>query len=228
MAVEQYNVQEVLEFACAAQRENGEYVKETVSDFTTDGHEVHLKFPNKLQIMRAVGATQINGIDMPPVPKVTDVDLQMAADIRKHYKRWLFSAVEGDNEFQTEVNRLLNSELMGVNRIGYVACLPSLFKRDSAELRIARAVKHVECGFLDTPGYHILDKDCEILACSRSKAFDAFNITAIIDNKMVQWISKTELEHGPCVVINGRVKEHSSHYKHGNSVTRLNYVKAFQ
>ena len=54
------------------------------------------------------------------------------------------------------------------------------------------------------------------------------NVCAIIDNKMVSWISKNNLKTGPAVLIKGKVKDHSKHWKHDNPVTRLNYVKVAQ
>jgi hypothetical protein len=75
---------------------------------------------------------------------------------------------------------------------------------------------------------NIIDKDCEVLNSQRSKNFDAWNIDAIIDNKLVSWMSKINLKPGACVVVKAKVKDHNKHWKHEISVTRLNYVKAAQ
>lgn len=155
-------------------------------------------------------------------------DRELANDIQTYYRRLAFSAITGDNEFQTEVNSLLNSETIPLNKFGFIACLPSVYKRDYAVTQTAKRVKTLDFEYLGVPGSIIEDKDCEVLSSKRSKNYDAWNIDAIIDNKMVSWFSKIDLKPGNCVVIKGKVKDHSTHWKHQNPVTRLNYVKAAQ
>ena len=74
----------------------------------------------------------------------------------------------------------------------------------------------------------IVDKDCEIIEVKRSNNFDAYNILAIIDNKIVSWFSKHELKVGDCIVQKAKVKQHGENWLTKNSETRLNYVKAAQ
>ena len=68
----------------------------------------------------------------------------------------------------------------------------------------------------------------EIISSVKSKNFEGYNIDAIINNRMASWLNKTNLQVGACVVVKAKVKDHSKHWKHGNDVTRLNYVKAAQ
>jgi hypothetical protein len=91
-----------------------------------------------------------------------------------------------------------------------------------------RRIKTVDQTYLANIGTELDDKDCEILATSRSKNYEAWNIDAIIDNKIVSWMSKVDLKLGPAVVVRAKVKDHSSHWKYSVPVTRLNYVKAAQ
>ena len=77
-------------------------------------------------------------------------------------------------------------------------------------------------------GSNLFDLDAEIIESSKSKNFEGYNISAIINNRMASWINKTSLELGNCVIIKAKVKDHTKHWKHGNDVTRLNYVKAVQ
>jgi hypothetical protein len=140
----------------------------------------------------------------------------------------MFSAVQGDNEFQTKVNAILENGEVSAGEIGFVACLPSVYKRDYARNKIKKQAKILDNTYLGEIGSNITDKDCEILESQRSKNFDAWNICAIIDNKMVSWMSKVDLKLGPAVVVKAKVKDHSKHWQHENAVTRLNYVKAVQ
>jgi hypothetical protein len=109
-----------------------------------------------------------------------------------------------------------------------VACLPSVCARDQIQNKIKKAARQVEEGYLADIGSTVNDLDAEIIASIKSKNFEGYNIDAIINNKMVSWLNKTNLVLGPCVVIKAKIKDHTKHWKHQNDVTRLNFVKAAQ
>ena len=229
----EFNTREVLELACAAQRWNKGYLKEMEAVYEDNGAIRFWKQSNKVNILYSLGAHSVpDNTDPRTLPvklQIEDEDRAEADEIRKYYKRLLFSAVKGDNEFQTEVNAILSSEVVPSNKVGYVACLPSVFKRDYARNQIDKRARSVEKGYLADIGKNVVDKDCEVIESNRSKNFDAFNITAIIDNKMVSWFSKVDLKLGACVVVKAKVKDHTTHWKHKDTdITRLNYVKAAQ
>ncbi len=226
-----YPLQTVLELACAAQRINNDYVKQTTPIYSDDNRLMSYKWDNKLLIMLTLGAVSFTPSDdglKPPLLCTKQEDADLAEEIKKYFRRLMFSAVQGDNEFQTEVNALLNSEEIPDNRFGFIACLPSVYKRDYGRNQLEKRIKVADDTYLGDIGENLTDLDCEILTCQRSKNFDAFNIDAIINNKMVSWMSKYELKLGPAVVVKAKVKDHNKHWKYENSVTRLNYVKAVQ
>jgi hypothetical protein len=140
----------------------------------------------------------------------------------------LFAAIEGENDFQTSINSILSGEEVKQNQFGYVACLPSVYVRDLAQNKVKRAARSVEEGFVGDIGAQLKDLDAEIISSIKSKNFEGYNIDAIINNRMVSWLNKTNLNLGACVVIKAKVKDHNKHWKHQNDVTRLNYVKAAQ
>ena len=225
----EHPVEIVLQLACAAERQQGGYVKEIESVFASDGQFAFMKQPNKTLVQLALGAAWTGDPAMRPESlHITADDIDLAREIKSYFKRLMFAAIAGENEFKTEVNQLLTAGVVPNNRLGFIACLPSVYKRDYAITQIEKRVKTLDEGYLGDIGSVVLDKDCEVLSSKRSKNFDAFNIDAIIDNKMVSWFSKTDLKLGPCVVIKGKVKDHSAHWKHHNPVTRLNFVKAAQ
>jgi hypothetical protein len=166
--------------------------------------------------------------DAPMPLQVLPEDTAQADSIRLYYKRLLFSAIEGENDFLTTINSILSNETVKSNQIGYVACLPSVCARDQIHNKIKKAARQVDEGYLADIGSSIKDLDAEIIASIKSKNFEGYNIDAIIDNKMVSWLNKTNLDLGPCVVVKAKVKDHNKHWKHQNDVTRLNYVKAAQ
>ena len=226
-----YPVKQVLELACAAQRINRGYIKEVETIFASDDKAVATKFSNKTLITTTLDPSTFRtheGGDKPQLLCTNQEDAEFAEEIKKFYRRLLFAAVQGDSEFLTEVNALLEATDMPLNKIGFIACLPSVYKRDVGQHKVEKASKIVDVGFLADVDETVLDLDCEVLSSQRSKNFDAFNIDAIINNKMVSWMSKVDLKIGPAVLVKGKVKAHSTHWKHGNPVTRLNYVRAVQ
>jgi hypothetical protein len=224
-------LQTVLELACAAQRINKDYIKFTEPVYSDDNKLMAYKWDNKLLMRLTLDPNVFKAADdglKPPLLCTNKEDTDLADEIQKFYRRLLFAAVEGENEFLTEINALLNSTEVPENKFGFIACLPSVFKRDYGRYQVEKKVKHADAEYLADIGETLLDLDCDVLSCQRSKNFDAFNVDAIINNKMVSWMSKYELKLGPAVIVKAKVKDHNKHWKFENPVTRLNYVKAVQ
>ncbi len=225
-------MQNVLELACAAQRINKDYIKEMEAVYAEDGVLMYYKQPNRVCMLFTLGEMKIApGADpkiTPTLLKVTMEDHELAEEIKKYYRRLMFSAIAGDNDFKTEINSLLNSQNIPTNKFGFIACLPSVYKRDYAIHHVAKQAKMVDEGYLAEIGTWVSDLDSEVISSIKSKNFDAWNIDAIIDNKIVSWMSNSDLKIGPAVIVKARVKAHNRHWKYDIPVTRLNYVKAAQ
>lgn len=225
-----YTTQKVLELACAAQRTYGDYLKDAQSVFDVEGKFVCLKHSNKELVKFALGANrnqyqqEYRPIDLILVPEDTD----QANEIRQFFKRLMFSAVAGTNDFEIEVNSLLESETIPANKIGYIACLPSVYLRERAKKLVKKSLAECDNEPLGAQGSTIIDKDCEIIEAKRSKNFDAWNVLAIIDNKIVSWFNKFELKTGPAVVQKGKIKDYRDNWQTKKIETRLNYVKVAQ
>ena len=226
-----YPLQQVLELACAAQRLNSDYIKTTEPIYSDDHKLMAYKWDNKLLMLTTLDPGKFKPSDdnLKPALLCTNLeDRELANEIQKYYRRLAFTAIEGENEFLTTVNFLLNSDTIPTNRFGFIACLPSVYKRDASRHNVEKTIKTADDEYIGQIDDQLYDKDCEVLACQRSKNYDAWNIDAIIDNKIVSWMSKNELKLGPAVVVKAKIKAHGNHWKHGISVTRLNYVKAVQ
>ena len=226
----EFPLQQVLELACAAQRVNGSYIKETQAVYADDGIYMGSKQTNKM-LMLVTAHPPIwtaDPKDKPTELEVLPEDTALAEEIQQYFKRLMFSAIAGDNEFQTNINSFLNAEGIESKNFGYIACLPSVYARDKTHNKIKKIARSVEGGYLGEIGSQLKDLDCEIVESIKSKNFEGYNISAIINSKMASWLNKTDLKIGPCVVVKAKVKDHSKHWKHQNDVTRLNYVKAVQ
>lgn len=226
--IRQIPIQTAIELACAAMRSNGEYISESSINWQFNDPNKVNKYPNKELMLIALGEVDPKRYEtMPEKPALLCTNLEdreLATAMQKHFRKLLFTAIEGEDEFKTNLFSVLNKEEVPVNRLGFIACLPQSYYRDRYEV----AVKAAEAGFLGMPGEELLDKDCEIIKCKKSKNYDAFNVDAIIDNKLASWMSKPMLKIGPCVLLKGKIKDHSRHWQQPVDVTRLNYVKAFQ
>jgi len=228
--MKEFPTQQVLELACAAQRVNGSYVKEGENVYAEDGIFMYSKKTNKMLMLCTLipNSWTTDPKDAPMPLKILPEDTAQAEEIKKHFRKFLFSAIEGENEFQTSINSILSGDLVKQNQFGYVACLPSVYVRDVAQTKVKRAVRQVEEGYLAEIGSTVKDLDAEILSSVKSKNFEGYNIDAIINNRMASWLSKVDLKIGPAVIVKAKVKDHTKHWKHQNDVTRLNFVKAAQ
>jgi len=230
MANKEFPTQQVLELACAAQRINGAYIKEAENVWADDGVFMYSKKTNKMLMLCTLVPTNwtADPKDAPMPLRVLPEDTALAEEIKTYFKRLLFAAIEGENEFQTSINSILSGDLVKTNQFGYVACLPSVYVRDKAQNKIKKVARQVDEGYLGEISDNLKDLDCEILESVKSKNFEGWNISAIINNRMCSWLNKTSLNLGACVIVKAKVKDHTKHWKHGNDVTRLNYVKAAQ
>ena len=226
----EFPTQYVLELACAAQRIAGKYRKEPEPHYAEDGAYLYTNQTNKMvMLVTADPAIWTADPKEAPMPvKIQAEDIAMAEEVKKHFRKFMFSAIEGENEFQTSINSILTGDNVQTKMFGYVACLPSVYARDVVQTKIKKVARQVDDKYIAEVGISITDLDCEIVSTQRSKNFDAWNIDAIINNMMVSWMSKVDLKVGPCVVVKAKVKDHAIHWKHNNAVTRLNYVKAAQ
>ena len=226
MIIKEFSTQQVLELACAAQRVNGAYIKEGETLYADDGVAMHTIQHNKILMLYTLDDKKV--IPNVKALNITPEDITRAEEIQTYYKRLIFAAIEGENEFLTKIHSLLGSETVKENEFGWMACLPSVQARDVAQNKIKKAARAVDEGHVAEIGAQLKDLDAEIISSVKSKNFEGYNIDAIINNRMVSWLNKTNLNLGACVIVKAKVKDHSKHWKHQNDVTRLNYVKAAQ
>jgi hypothetical protein len=67
--------------------------------------------------------------DAPMPLKIADEDVVLAQEIKTYYKRLLFAAIEGENDFQTNINSFLSSENIETKNFGTLpVCRMSMSK----------------------------------------------------------------------------------------------------
>lgn len=215
---------EVIALACAAQRYNGKYVKEHEIYLYNSDKELH---PNKHLILSTLKVPD-ERYNLDITLTITTEDKQLASEIHKFYQRLLFSAILNENEFQSKLYVILQANTVKFGDLGFIACLPHVYQKALHKKAIDQKIKNLDHGHLSEVDAKILDKDCDVIECIRSNNYDAWNILAIVENKLISWMSKYELTVGPCVIISAKIKKHSDNWKYHLPVTLLNYVRYAQ
>lgn len=224
-----FPVQRALELACAAQRYNNCYQKESETLWTDDGKSMGYKHSNKILMLWTLDQQRREGADplyLPPVIQTDERDTKLTENIRTYYRRLMFSVLaEPENQFLQEVLSLLNKETMNENKLGFIACLPSVYERDRKRNDLNKIIKECDNGYLAIKETKLSNLNARILDCSRSKNFDAYNVLAIIDNKLVSWFSKSPITQTEIEIQSAKVKDNTSNWQSKKDETRLNYVK---
>ena len=226
---QEFPIRRILELSCSAQRTLGRYIKENevwMNQF--DPKITPTDLPNKWLIKFTLGMPAWTDRMPPKDLVVIDEDKKLADNIELYYRRFAFSAITDNNSFESTVFTLLNSQNVSESNIGFIACLPSKYKSDISRQKVKKHSRTCDTGFLGETNSWINDCDAEILEIFKSNNYDAFNVTALINNKMCSWMTKNNPTLGAAVVVKAKIKEHSKHWLYGNDVTRLNYVKVAQ
>ena len=224
-----YPVQQMLELACAAQRYNNDYVKSNEVMYSDDGKVMGYKYSNKMLMLFTLDHTRREGVNpeyLPAMLQITEEDRTKVEDIRSYYRRLMFTVMaDPNNEFLQEIHNLLNKEIMSENKIGFIACLPSTYARDTQRNDVNKVLRQCLNSYVGSPGAKIENMPVSIIDCTRSKNFEAFNILAILDNKLVSWFSRVPLKLGDLTITSAKIKANNEHWLSKKHETRLNYVK---
>lgn len=212
-----HSVSDVWAAASAAQRVNGEYVKETTRVFDKDtGVTRDVKRRNRDVMMEF--------LYNPDRILVEDVEAGEAA--RKYLEQDLvLRALKGSlNDFDASVQRVLavKDRFYSVKHnyeLAVVAALPASVIRSQQRQNSAARLQLAQGGFIAQPGVKITTR-IEVLTCNYSKQYNIFWVTGITDqDQPVMFSAKERFDTGTWLDIQGKVKAHR------DNLTQLNYVK---
>jgi hypothetical protein len=224
-----FPVQRALELACAAQRYNQCYQKESETLYTDDGKAMGYKHSNKTLMLWTLDQERRITADpqyLPPVIEANDSDRLLTEDIRTYYRRLMFSVLaQPENQFLQEILSLLNKEIMNENKLGFVACLPHVYERDRKRNDITKIIRECDNTYLGSKESKLMNLEATIVDCERSKNYDAYNILAIVDNKLASWFSKFPIRQNKVEIVSAKVKDNNQNWLTKKAETRLNYVK---
>lgn len=211
-----YSVENVWGAAVAAQRVNGEYVKEDqyLHDLITS-ERILTKKRNRDIMM-----------DFLCVPgTITDEDRTAGNECRKFLQNDLtFRALKGQlNDFDQSVSRVVAVDefdsLQNRLELAVVACLPQSHQRSLARQEIDSRVRQTTGEYVGAVNDKI-SLDVEVVSANYSKNYGIFWVTAITKNNQAVFFSnKEKFDTGTWVTIRGTVKAHC------DGKTQLNRVK---
>jgi len=212
-----YSVDNVWGAACAAQRINGSYVKETQYRYDEDQNTSVVAKHRNREIMQYILANPA---------QLTVEDIAQGQECRKFLQQDLTlrglksqltefdlnvaKALALNEEFNTDTNRL---------ELALVACLPESQKRALARQEVQSRVGQATGGYVGTVDSKV-ELDVEVVSANYSQSYGIFWVTAITkDNQAVFFSYKSKLITGSWIQIKGTIKAHR------DGKTQLNRVK---
>jgi uncharacterized protein YxjI len=187
--------------ACAAQRINGEYLKEDQNLYDNDGYIVSTaKVANK----KLTSQFLQGDFD------ITDTDRENGEAVRQHCNSLTFKILQGKNlsDFEQTMLRIADKEkIESFYDVAVISSLPASFERAKARIETDRRVRDTN-GFVSDVGGKV-ELTVEVVKCVFSHNWGVYFLTAITeDNKSVFFSYREQIEVGTSLKIKGTVKAH--------------------
>ena len=220
------STQEALAVACAAQRINGSYIKDTRRFSEPDNKT---QFSNKEIVKFAYhGDPKFLPIDyVAPIP--TEEDYTQVAEIQKWMKRYVMLGLADLGNFKHEMIQCISQDTVPVNNLGRVAFIPEFVKRDQHETGLT---KEIRIEYRDSKHLgkeeDVVEGVIKILDKRYSAQWEKFNYTAVIDGNLVSFMNKFEHNVGDMNRMKAKVKSHTKNKLFSANETRLNYVRLYR
>ena len=224
--VKTVSTQEALAMACAAQRINGAYLKDT-RRFSCEENKT--QFANKELVKFAFeerpGMLPMDFIR--PVP--TEEDYAQVAEIQKWMKRYIMLGLGELDDFKKDMISAVAEDTVKVSNLGRVAFIPEFVKRDQRETGLTKEIRveYRDSAYLGKEK-DMVDGVAKILDKRFSAQWESFNYTAVMDGNLVSFMNKHDHEVGAMKRIKGKVKAQTKNKLFSANETRLNYVKLYK
>ena len=220
------STQEALAVACAAQRINGGYIKDT-RRFSEPENKT--QFSNKEIVKFAYHGdpTYLPMDYVRPIP--TEEDYVQVAEIQKWMKRYVMLGLGEVDDFKRDMINAVSADVVPVNNLGRVAFIPEFVKRDQHESGLKKEIR-VEYRNSQYLGKEkdVVEGVVKILDKRYSQQWESFNYVAVIDGNLVSFMNKFEHAVGDMKRIKGKVKAQTQNKLFSANETRLNYVKLYK
>jgi len=218
--------QEAIAMACAAQRINGAYLKDTRRFSETENNT---QFANK-ELVKFAFEQRPGMLPMDferPVP--TAEDYVQVAEIQKWMKRYVLLGLADLDSFKREMIESVSQDTVLVNNLGRVAFIPEFVKRDKHETGLT---KEIRIEYRDSQ-YLGKEKDvvegvAKILDKRHSTQWESYNYTAVMDGNLISFMNRFDHAVGDMKRIKGKVKAQTKNKMFSANETRLNYVQLYK
>ena len=207
----EFTADQVWACAAAAQRINGDYLKEDqwMHNATPPYRS---KVANKTLVKQWLRTNDFT--------EVTEADYAAGRAARDHFKSYTFKAIAGQlNDFQQNAMRIATKdEFTGRDMYDFavISCLPSVALRDAAHAELKREIFSSQ----PLPGDvgDTIVGDITVIRTRYSKEYNKYRMDARMGESIVDFWHTKELTGE--LRIKGKIKQHR-----GNGATQLNYVK---
>ena len=220
------STQEALAMACAAQRINGGYVKDT-RRFSEEENKT--QFANKEIVKFAYhGDPSYLPTDyVKPTP--TEEDYAQVAEIQKWMRRYLMLGLADLDDFKRDMINSVSADVVPVNNLGRIAFIPEFVKRDQHETGLTKEIR-IEYRNSQYLGKEkdVVEGVAKILDKRYSAQWESYNYTAVIDGNLISFMNKFEHNIGDMKRIKAKVKAQGTNKLFSANETRLNYVKLYK
>jgi hypothetical protein len=220
------STQEALAMACAAQRINGGYVKDT-RRFSEEENKT--QFANKEIVKFAYhGDPSYLPTDyVKPTP--TEEDYAQVAEIQKWMRRYVMLGLADLDDFKRDMINSVSADVVPVNNLGRIAFIPEFVKRDQHETGLTKEIR-IEYRNSQYLGKEkdVVEGVAKILDKRYSAQWESYNYTAVIDGNLISFMNKFEHNIGDMKRIKAKVKAQGTNKLFSANETRLNYVKLYK
>ena len=207
----QFTAETVWACAAAAQRINGDYLKEDKWEYVNDQAR-KVSDANKVMVKAWLRDQDFS--------QITAADITAGQTARNHFKSYTFLAIAGRlNEFQTTAMQLAaKEEFTGRDMYDFavISCLPSVAVRDVANSELKREIytsEQLQGAVGDT-----IVGDITVTKSRFNSDYNRYKITARMGESFVDFWFGQELEG--TIRVKGKIKT-----QRGDKTTQLNYVK---
>ena len=210
-----FNADAVWGAACAAQRINGEYVKEARPNPCDEQGKVLSTIPRNRDIM-------VEFMHNPD--RLTEEDVEQAKKVRKYYQAFTFKILKGIKlgEFDNTAMLISNRDIIDSNYdVAVIASLPSCYERGVKRDNVDQRVKFATGGFIGRVGDKV-EFTVEILKTNYSQQWNTNYVTGITSDDQAVFFAYNHInnvEIGKTYTFFGTVKAQR------DNLTQLNRVK---
>ena len=220
------STQEALAVACAAQRINGGYIKDT-RRFSEPENKT--QFSNKEIVKFAYHGdpTYLPMDYVRPIP--TEEDYIQVAEIQKWMRRYVMLGLADLDSFKREMINSVSQDTVPANNLGRVAFVPEFVKRDKHNTGLKKEIR-IEYRNSQYLGKEkdVVEGVIKIIDKRYSPQYEIYNYTAVMDGNLLSFTNKFEHSVGDMKRIKGKVKGQTTNRLFSVNETRLNYVKLYK